>query len=63
MGDTYANVLMEGITGLYMVVCVRASIFDAGPYKTIADVQYAIAGWATGTTTGAFTSPCATYNP
>lgn len=43
VGDAYA--LMETINGLYKAECVRTTIFHDGPYKTIADVEYATAGW------------------
>ena len=45
VGDAYDNALMETINGLYKTECVRTTVFHAGPYKTIADVEYATAGW------------------
>ena len=45
VGDAYDNALMETINGLYKAECVRTTVFHAGPYKTIADVEYATAGW------------------
>jgi len=36
---------METINGLYKAECVRTTVFHPGPYKTIADVEYATAGW------------------
>ena len=36
---------MECINGLYKTECIRTTIFHAGPYKTISDVEYATAGW------------------
>jgi transposase InsO family protein len=36
---------MESINGLYKTECIRTTIFHDGPYKTIADVEYATAGW------------------
>ena len=36
---------METINGLYKTECIRTRIFHDGPYKTIADVEYATAGW------------------
>ena len=45
IGDAYDNALMETINGLYKAECVRTTIFHEGPYKTIADVEYATAGW------------------
>ena len=45
VGDAYDNALMETINGIYKAECVRTTIFHDGPYKTIADVEYATAGW------------------
>jgi hypothetical protein len=45
VGYAYDNALMETINGLYKAECVRTTIFHDGPYKTIADVEYATAGW------------------
>jgi transposase InsO family protein len=45
VGDAYDNALMESINGLYKTECIRTTIFHDGPYKTIADVEYATAGW------------------
>jgi putative transposase len=36
---------MESVNGLYKTECIRTSVFHTGPYKTIADVEYATAGW------------------
>jgi len=36
---------MESINGLYKAECIRTTIFHHGPYKTLADVEYATAGW------------------
>ena len=36
---------METINGLYNAECIRTTVFHDGPYKTIADVEYATAGW------------------
>jgi putative transposase len=36
---------MESITGLYKTECIRTTIFHNGPYKTLADIEYATAGW------------------
>ncbi len=35
---------METINGLYKAECIRTTVFHDGPYKTIADVEYATAG-------------------
>ena len=45
VGDAYDNALMECINGLYKTECIRTTIFHDGPYKTIADVEYATASW------------------
>ena len=36
---------MESIIGLFKTECIRTTIFHAGPYKTLADIEYATAGW------------------
>lgn len=45
VGDAYDNALMETINGLYKTECIRTTVFHPGPYKTIADVEYATSGW------------------
>jgi transposase InsO family protein len=45
VGDAYDNALMETVNGLYKAECVRTTVFHPGPYKTIADVEYATAAW------------------
>lgn len=45
VGDAYDNALMECIIGLYKTECIRTTVFHTGPYRTIADVEYATAGW------------------
>jgi transposase InsO family protein len=45
VGDAYDNALMETINGLYKAECIRTTVFHDGPYKTIADVEYATSGW------------------
>ncbi len=45
VGDAYDNALMETINGLYKAECIRTTVFRDGPYKTLADVEYATAGW------------------
>jgi len=39
------NALMECVIGLFKTECIRTTVFHDGPYKTIADVEYATAGW------------------
>ncbi|WP_423802732.1 integrase core domain-containing protein, partial [Nocardioides currus] len=41
----YDNALMECVIGLYKTECIRTTVFHTGPYRTIADVEYATAGW------------------
>jgi transposase InsO family protein len=36
---------MESVIGLYKTECIRTTVFHAGPYRPIADVEYATAGW------------------
>ena len=36
---------METVIGLYKTECIRTTVFHDGPYNTIADVEYATAGW------------------
>lgn len=45
VGDAYDNALMVTINGLYKTECIRTTGFHAGPFRTLADVEYAIAGW------------------
>jgi putative transposase len=45
VGDAYDNALMESIIGLYKTECVGTIVFHDGPYKTLADVEFATAGW------------------
>ena len=37
--------LMECVNGLFKTECIRTTVFHDGPFKTIADVEYATAGW------------------
>lgn len=45
VGDAYDNALMECVIGLFKTECIRTTVFHAGPYRTIAEVEYATAGW------------------
>ena len=45
VGDAYDNALAESANGLYKTECIRTTIFHAGPYKTLSDVEFATAGW------------------
>ncbi len=39
------NALMECVIGLYKTECIRTLVFHDGPYRTLADVEYATSGW------------------
>ena len=45
VGDAFDNALMETINGFYKAECIRTTVFHDGPYRTIADVEFATAGW------------------
>lgn len=45
VGDAYDNALIESTNGLYKTECIRTTVFHAGPYKTIDDVEYATSSW------------------
>jgi putative transposase len=45
VGDGYDNALMETVIGLFKTECIRTTVFHPGPYKTLADVEFATAGW------------------
>ena len=45
VGDAYDNALMECVIGLFKTECIRTTVFHDGPYKTIADIEFATAGW------------------
>jgi transposase InsO family protein len=45
IGDAYDNGLMESIIGLFKTECLATTVFHDGPYKTLADIEYAVAGW------------------
>ena len=45
VGDAYDNALMECVIGLFKTECIRTTVFHAGPYRTISDVEYATARW------------------
>jgi len=45
IGDAFDNALMETINGLYKAECIRTTVFHEGPYKGLADVEHATAGW------------------
>jgi putative transposase len=45
VGDAHDNALMETVIGLYKTECIATTVFHDGPYKTLADIEYATAGW------------------
>ena len=45
VGDAYDNALMETVNGLFKTDCIRTTVFHAGPLGTLADVEFATAGW------------------
>ena len=45
VGDAYDNALMESLIGLFKTEAITTTFFHDGPYKTLADVEYAAAGW------------------
>ena len=45
VGDAYDNALMECVIGLFKTECIRTTMFHSGPFKTIAEVEFATAGW------------------
>lgn len=45
VGDAYDNALMESVIGLYKTEAVTTTVFHDGPLKTLADIEYATAGW------------------
>jgi transposase InsO family protein len=45
VGDAYDNALMESIIGLFKTECIATTVFHDGPYRTLADIEYAVAGW------------------
>jgi transposase InsO family protein len=45
VGDAFDNALMESVNGLYKTECIRTTVFHPGPFRTLADVEFATAGW------------------
>jgi Integrase core domain len=45
VADADDNGLMENVIGLFQTECLGTTVFHAGPSNTIADVEYATAGW------------------
>ena len=36
---------MESVIGLFKTEAIATTVFHDGPYRTLADVEYATAGW------------------
>lgn len=45
VGDAYDNAMMESANGLYKTECIGTTVFHAGSYKSITDVEFATAAW------------------
>jgi len=45
IADAYDNALMESINGLFKTECIRTTVFHNGPWRNLADVEYATACW------------------
>ncbi|WLP88966.1 IS3 family transposase [Gordonia sp. NB41Y] len=45
VGDAYDNALIESTNGLYKTECIQTTVFHAGPYKDLSDVEYATLGY------------------
>jgi hypothetical protein len=54
---------METINGLHKADSIRTTVFHDGFYKTLADVEYATAGWVDWYTKGASTAHCGCSPP
>jgi transposase InsO family protein len=45
VGDAYDNALIESTNGLYKTECIQTTVFHAGPYTGLSDVEYATLGY------------------
>jgi len=45
VGDAFDNALMETIIGLFKTECIGTTIFHPGPFRTLTNVEFAVAGW------------------
>ena len=63
VGDAYDNALMESIIGLFKTEAIATTVFHDGPYRTLADVEYATAGWVDWSTTDGSTRALETSHP
>lgn len=44
-GDTYHHALTDRVIGLFKTECIRTTVLPVGPYRSLADVEYATSGW------------------
>ncbi len=44
VGDDYDNALMKTVKGLFKTECIRTTVFHPGPFRTLADVEFASSG-------------------
>lgn len=45
IGNAYNDALMEMANRLYKAECIHTTTFHGAPFKTVANVEHAIAGW------------------
>jgi len=45
VADAYDNSLMETVIALFKTECIRTTVFHAGPYRHLSDVEWATARW------------------
>ena len=45
VADAYDNAVMETVMGLLNTESIRTTVFHDGPYRNLADVEWATAGW------------------
>jgi len=45
VADAFDNALMETVNGLFKTECIRTTMFHAGPFRSIADVEWATVRW------------------
>ena len=43
--DAFNIAPMETVSGLFKTECLRSIVFHTGPFRTLADVEFATAGW------------------
>ncbi|TCP39381.1 integrase-like protein [Tamaricihabitans halophyticus] len=45
VGDAYETALAESVIAMYKTECIRTTVFHGDPFRTVADVELATAGW------------------